>query len=365
MTYLDYNATAPIRPEVIAHVMEVMQTTGNASSVHQNGRQARRYVEQARNVIADHIGIYAAQIVFTSGGTEGNNTILSGQNWDAVLTTGCEHDAVLQSVAPLEFIPVDENGIIKLDLLKARLKALQGKKVLVSVMYVNNETGVCQPIAEIVKIVREYGAMFHSDAVQALGKIDLEYQNIQPDFLTVSAHKLGGPQGVGALIVKNKVSLASWLKGGGQEQRRRAGTENVAGIAGFGTACALAYAEMQERAALYTQWRDQAEQFLKQQGAIIFGDKVMRAPHVSNIAMPNVRSQTQLMSFDLDKISISTGSACSSGKVKSSHVLEAMSVPTDLAECAIRMSMGWQSTQQDIEAFSASWLKISQRGIQK
>lgn len=361
MIYLDYNATAPIRPEIISLVTDVMSMTGNASSVHQHGRSARRHIEQARNKIADCLGVYAAQIVFTSGGTESNNAVLSGQDWDVVLTPATEHDAVLQAKAPLELLPVDVNGIVKFDVLEALLKKHQGQKILVSVMYGNNETGVIQPLKEIADLARTYGAMFHSDAVQILGKKSIDYDAIQPDFLSFSSHKLGGPQGVGAIIVKNRVTLQAWVKGGGQEQRRRSGTENVAGIAGFGEACKMAYDEMTDLHPKLTSWRKEAENRLVKSGALIFGDKSDRLGHVINLAMPKVRSQTQLMSFDLEKISISTGSACSSGKVKSSHVLAAMGVAPEIAECAIRMSMGWNTKKDDVDAFCSAWEKIYQK----
>lgn len=363
LAYLDYNATAPVRTEVIAAMAAALAESGNPSSVHGVGRNARRRVELGRDALASRLGCRPAEIVFTSGGTEANNLALLGLGRRALLWSAVEHDSVRAVAADwpgakME-LPVDENGVLRLGALEAALTALT-EPAVVAVMLANNETGVIQPIAEIAAIVHAHGGLLHVDAIQAFGKISVHFGSLHADTLSVSAHKLGGPQGVGALVVREGVALAPLLKGGGQEQRRRAGTENVAGIVGFGVAADLIdLAHSDQVAAL----RDRLEAGLVAAApdAVIFGAGAPRLPNTLSVAMPGVGSETQIMALDLAGVHVSAGSACSSGKVQRSHVLTAMGVSDALAASALRVSLGWTSSNEDIERFLAAWLALYRR----
>jgi cysteine desulfurase len=358
-TYLDYNATAPVRPEVIDAMRAVLSAVGNPSSIHRAGRDARRAVERAREAVAALVGVVPSAVVFTSGGTEANNQALASVD-GVCLVSAIEHDSVLAAAPDERRIAVDDQSRVDPPQLACQLA--ERRPSLISVMLANNETGVIQPVAEVVGLARRHGALVHCDAVQAGGKMAIDLAALGVDFLTLSAHKLGGPQGVGALVLGDGVEPAALLHGGGQERRWRPGTENVAGIVGFGRACELALAD--DGWALRTgRLRDRLETQIAAiaPAARVFGRRVERLANTSCLTMPGVGNQTQLIHFDLAAIAVSTGSACSSGKVGPSHVLAAMGVDPDEAASAIRVSLGWASTDADIDRFVAAWTELYSR----
>ena len=348
--YLDHNATAPIRPEAVEAVRAHLGSVGNPSSVHRFGRMARLTVEEARGRVARLVGAGDSDVIFTSGGTEANNLALAAGG--RIVVSAIEHDSVLVGASDgVSTIPVNSDGIVDLQALDAMVA--DGAD-LVSVMLANNETGVVQPVAEVAAIARRHGALVHCDAVQAAGKIAIDLPALGVHMLSLSAHKLGGPGGVGALVVDGSLSIEPMLRGGGQEGRRRAGTENVAGIAGFGVAAELAGNGLESFAGLAF-LRDRLEQRLTRlaPGTRFFGASVRRLPNTSCLAAPGLDSETQVMALDLDGVAISAGSACSSGKVSVSHVLAAMGWAE--ASSAIRVSLGWNSRETDIDRFLDSW----------
>jgi cysteine desulfurase len=323
-SYLDYNATAPMRPTVREAVIGALGLSGNPSSVHAEGRAARRAVEDARAAVAALTGAAPAQVVFTGGGTEANNQALAAAAGRTVLVSAIEHDSVLEAVPAARRIAVEPSGTVDLDALD-RMLAQAGGPCLVSLMLVNNETGVVQPVAEAARIARSRGALLHCDAVQAAGRLPIDLAALGADMLTLSAHKLGGPKGVGALVLRDGLVCPPLLRGGGQEYRRRAGTENVPGIVGFGQAARDALAGLGDservdglRRSLEARIRAAAPD------APIHGETARRVANTSCIGMPGVPAETQVMAFDLAGIAVSAGSACSSGKVRPSHVLTAM-----------------------------------------
>lgn len=351
-SYLDHNATSTLRPEARAAMLAAMDCTGNASSVHGEGRAARKLIDDAREQVARAVGVIPPMVVFTSGGSEANNMVLKGAPVERIIVSAIEHPSVLQAATasgkPVGIIPVDANGVIDLGALE---ELLHGPKALVSVMLANNETGVVQPAKEVVRLAQAHGALVHSDAVQVLGKLPLNFGLLSVDFLTLSAHKSGGPFGIGAVVVRDGIALEPLIHGGGQELRRRAGTENLISIAGFGAVAGL----KQDVKAL----RDRLEAALD--GAVIFGSAVERLPNTTCFAFPGMRAETLLMALDLEGVAVSSGSACSSGKVAKSHVLAAMGVKPEISEAAIRVSLGWDTSEQDIEHFIAAWRKIRDR----
>jgi cysteine desulfurase len=364
MPYLDHNATSPLRAESRAAMEHALAIGGNPSSVHGQGRAARAEVEQAREAVAALAGARAQDVVFTSGGTEANALALWGAVQGAVeagaritrlFVSAIEHDSVLANAAALaerapglrrETIPVTADGVVDIDALRGLLREGKGR-ALVAVMAANNETGVVQPIADVAALMKENEGYLLVDAVQAIGKIP--FSAASADYVSLSAHKLGGPQGVGALIVRDGAPLAAIMLGGGQERGHRAGTENVAGIAGFGAAAKVA-------TPVPATLRDRFEVALRSAvpDVVIFGDKATRLPNTSNFALPAVSAETAVMALDLDGVMVSSGSACSSGKVKPSHVLQAMRVPEAIARSALRVSFGWNSTDKEVGAAVAS-----------
>jgi cysteine desulfurase len=358
--YLDYNATAPLKPAVIAAVSAALAETGNASSVHRSGRLARRAVETARESVAALVQAAPAQVVFTGSGTEANNLALAVARAEGrrLVVSSIEHESVLRVDESAVRALVDSDGALNLEEFERLLEA-DPRPALVSVMLANNETGVIQPIADVARIAHAHGALVHCDAVQAAGKVAIDMRALGVDMLSLSAHKLGGPQGVGALVAGDNVALRPLLAGGGQERGRRAGTENVAGIAGFGVAASLAVddlAQMNEIARL----RDDAEQRLHRvvPDAVVFGAGAQRLPNTSCIAMPGVAAETQVMALDLAGIAVSAGSACSSGRVKASHVLAAMGADAAVAGSAIRVSAGWHSKAGDFDRLVEVWTSL-------
>ena len=360
-TYLDWNATAPLRPEAAAAMSAALARCGNPSSVHRWGRAARQAVEHARSAVAALLDAPPEGVVFVSGGTEANHLALLGAGRDRVLVSAVEHDSVLRAVPEAERIPVDREGIVVPEALD-RLLAADPRPALVSVMLANNETGVVQPVAEIAAIAHANGALFHCDAVQAAGRIALDASAIGADLVTLSAHKLGGPPGVGALVVTGELELTPLLRGGGQERRRRAGTENLVGIAGFAAAAIAA----REEIAVYDRVRAlrnalEADVAEAASEAVVLGAAAPRLPNTSAIAMPGVTAETQVIALDLDGVMVSAGAACSSGKVGPSHVLEAMGVGPDLAGSTIRVSLGSTSSEADIAHFLRAWTALYRR----
>lgn len=362
--YLDYNATTPLRPQAIDAVAAALRAGGNPSSVHGPGRAARRTVEDARDRVAALVGARPAEVVFTSGGTEANALALSGSGVDGFLVSAIEHDSVLHNAPRAMPIPVDDHGVVDLAALERLLGAAPAGGTLVSVMLANNETGVIQPVAEAAALARGRGARVHCDAVQAAGKIAIDMGALGVDMLTLSAHKLGGPQGAGALVLRDGMALTPILRGGGQERGRRAGTENVPGIAGFGAAAAAAGADLVAgEAARVAALRDRLEDSVRHFAprAVIYGAGVARLANTSCIGLAGVAAETQVMALDLAGVAVSSGSACSSGKVRASHVLGAMGVAAEAAGCAIRVSLGWDSTESDVDGFLAAWCGLARR----
>jgi cysteine desulfurase len=367
-SYLDYNATAPMRPEV-RDALARGDGFGNPSSVHAEGRAARAQAEAARDKVARLVGAQAKNVIFTSGGTEANNAVLSpglrrpGGGMSRLLVGATEHVSVLDGhrfpPVAVERIPVDRNGLIDLAWLAARLARGEGEPPpLVSLQATNNETGVIQPLAQAARLVHEHGGLIHSDAVQAAGKIPLDIAELGVDVLTLSAHKLGGPKGVGAIVLASDgVETGDRLiRGGGQERGHRAGTENVPGIVAFGLAAEIAGRELARESERMRSLREACEAELRRiaPDAVVFGHSVERLPNTLSFGIPGLRAETALIAFDLEGVAVSSGSACSSGKVRRSHVLEAMGVEARLAEGAIRVSLGWNSTEEDVKAFAAA-----------
>ena len=352
-------------------MVEVLRAGGNPSSVHAAGRKARAAVETARRRVAALVGALPVEIVFTSGGTEANNLALSGAGRRRVLVSAVEHDSVLRAVPGAEIVGVDGNGVVDLAGLERALAASGAEPALVSVMLANNETGVLQPIADVVRLARAAGALVHCDAVQAAGKVPVDVHGLGVDYLSLSAHKLGGPTGVGALVVRDGAPFATDRRGGGQESNRRAGTENVAGIAGFGAAAQEAAGCAPDLAGRLAGWRDRIELSLVQIAprARVFGVDAGRVGNTSCLSMPGVPAETQVMAFDLAGVYSGAGAACSSGKVQRSAFLAAMGVPAEEAATAIRISLGWNTEPADIERLIAAWrdlyIRVAQSDISR
>jgi cysteine desulfurase len=359
-SYLDWNATAPLRLEAASAMAEAMGRWGNPSSVHRRGRAARQTLERAREAVAALLGDADPDgVVFVSGGTEANHLALLGAGRERVLVSAVEHDSVRFAVPAAEIIPVDRDGVVVLDALD-RLLAADLRPALVSVMYANNETGVLQPVADIAAITRRHGALFHCDAVQAAGKLALDAAAIGADLVTLSAHKIGGPLGTGALVVTGDTELAPLLRGGGQERRRRAGTENLLGIVGFAAAAAVSEVAAYDRVHAL---RDGLEVEIAAIApeAVVIGAGASRLPNTSAIAMPGVAAETQVVALDLDGVMVSAGAACSSGKVGPSHVLAAMRAPPEIAASTIRVSLGWNSSEAKVDHFVRAWTALYRR----
>jgi cysteine desulfurase len=356
--YFDHNATSPLKPAA-REAMVAALGLANASSVHSEGRAARAAVEGAREMLGCRLDVHPSMIVFTSGGTEANNLAVRGTQVERLVISSIEHPSVAEAARArdvvLDFVPVNGLGVVDLEGLDSLLDS-SPLPTLVSVMLANNETGVIQPVARVAEICRAHGALVHTDAIQALGKIEVRFPELGVDLMTISAHKLGGPKGVGALVVKNGVTLSPQLSGGGQELRRRAGTENVAAIAGF----AAALKENQQDS---NSLRDELEKRLQELSPqlVIFGRPVERLPNTSCFALPGMAADTVLINLDLAGIAVSTGSACASGRVARSHVLDAMGIEPKLSGAAIRASLGWNTTKADIDTFVAAWRGIIER----
>lgn len=366
--YLDYNATAPLRPEAREALLRALESPANPSSVHAAGRAARDVVEKARAQVGALVGVPAGSVTFVSGGTEANVLAIESAKVagvERIIISAVEHDAVVETAKvsglPVEILPVDEHGVADLAWLA---QALEGEgKALVCLMLANNETGVIQPVMEASQLVRARDGWLHVDAVQAAGKIPVDFSALGADTVALSAHKLGGPQGVGALIAGTRATVTRRQHGGGQERGRRAGTENVAGISAFGAA-ALAAQEGLASLAEQGHWRDALADRLKAEGAVVLGEGAERLPQTLCFAGEGFGSEVQVMNLDLAGVMVSAGSACSSGKVKASRVVEAMG-RSDLAPFALRVSGGWASTEADWikcgDAWLVAWKRIGAR----
>ena len=376
-TYLDYNATAPLRPEAQEAMIAAMAKVGNASSVHAEGRAARALIELARETIAGLMGARPRDVVFTSGATEAANTVLtprvgrpgSQAPLAKLLVSATEHVCVLNGhrfpAADVEILAVGRDGRVDVEALAARVEALTAThgpaSVMVAVQAANNETGVVQPIGAIERRIGPHGAILVVDMVQLAGKTPAMPRLAEGAIGILSAHKLGGPQGVGAIVYgSDAVHPENLIRGGGQERSRRGGTENILGIVGFAAAAEAAFAAAEGFAARVGGLRDRLEADIRAASpeAVIFGEKVERLANTSCFAVPGIAAETLVIALDLEGIAISAGSACSSGKVAPSHVLAAMAVEPRLAKAAIRVSLGWDSTESDLHLFSTAWRRV-------
>ena len=368
--YLDWNATTPLRSEAREAMAAAWDLPGNPSSVHAEGRKARRLVEDSRAAVAGAIGALPRNVAFTSGGTEANALALvpglrlkSAAPVQRLVVSAIEHASVLAGgrfpAESIGTVGVAGSGVVHLDRLRATLAS--GPPALVSVMLANNETGAVQPVAEVAEIVHASGGVLHVDAVQALGKIPFDINVVNADLVTLSAHKIGGPKGVGALVWADGVQgLEPLLRGGGQERGHRAGTENVAGIAGFGAAIKAAMLALEEDATRLESQRNRLEGGLRATpGVLIFSHDVRRLPNTTLFTISGLRAETAVIGFDLAGIAVSSGSACSSGKVQPSHVLEAMGFGRELAQGGVRLSLGWSTSDADIDRCLEAWRKLA------
>jgi cysteine desulfurase len=372
-SYFDWNATTPLRPEAIAAFADALTIMGNPSSVHAEGRAARRLVERAREQVAHLVGAKPADVTFTSSGTEANmlaltpaiETAKEKRPRDKLLMSAIEHSSVRAGGrfprAAIDDIPVDSDG--RIDLAAFADTVSKAARPLVSLMLANNETGVVQPVAEAAAIVQAAGGLLHVDAVQAAGRIACDVHALGADLLTLSAHKIGGPKGVGALVRgRDDVHFAEPLiRGGGQERGARAGTENVAGIAAFGAAAEAAQRQLAAEGAQMRALRDHLEAGLSaiSPQVVIFGNTVERLTNTTLFAFDGAKAETAVIAFDLDGVAVSSGAACSSGKVQPSHVLAAMGVSPSLLRGAVRVSLGWTTTKADVERFLSAWRKLA------
>ena len=368
--YLDWNATTPLRPEAREAMAAAWDLSGNPSSVHTEGREARRLLEHARASIAAAVGAITQNVVFTSGGTEANALALtpglrrgSGLAVERLLVSAIEHASVLAGgrfpVEATSTVGVTRSGVVDLDHLRA---SIEGEPpALVSLMLANNETGAVQPVAEAAEIVHAAGGLLHVDAIQALGKIPFDVNTMNADLVTLSGHKIGGPKGVGAVIrAEGLLGLHPLLRGGGQELGFRAGTENVAGIVGFGAAVKAAVDTLENDAIGLENLQNRLETGLRQTpGLIVFSDRVSRLPNTTLFTVPGLKAETAVIGFDLAGIAVSSGSACSSGKVQPSHVLKAMGFGPKLAQGAVRLSLGWSTSEADIDRCLEAWRKLA------
>jgi cysteine desulfurase len=370
--YFDWNATAPLRDEARRAMAAALDLPGNASSVHAEGREARKWVEGARAAVASAVGALPRNLVFTSGGTEANAFALAphlsrgaGPAVERLVVSAVEHPSVLAGgrfpQTTIKRIRVTRDGVVDLDHLRELLRG--SPPALVSIMLANNETGAIQPIVEVAEIVHAAGGLLHVDAVQAFGKIPLDMSELGADLLTLSAHKIGGPKGVGALVLAEGVTAPEpLLRGGGQELSRRAGTENVAGIIGFGAAVTAAMAGLPSESGRLQGLQRRLEDGLRlTPGVILFSESARRLPNTTLFTNPGLRAETAVIGFDLAGIAVSSGSACSSGKVQPSHVLEAMGFDPEIAQGAVRLSMGWSTRDADVDRCLEGWRMLEGR----
>lgn len=364
--YLDYNASGLVRPEVQDVIAKALADNGNPSAVHAAGRRARARIEAARAQVAELVGADPTAVIFSSGGTESNaQAIVSALNvgCDRLIVGATEHPCVAEAAtasgAPVEVLPVDANGVVDLDVLELLLA--NGGPAVVAIHHANNESGVIQPVVEAAALVRRAGGWLHVDAIQSAGKIAVDMRTLDADSLTLSAHKLGGPQGVGALVLKPGREAVRILHGAGQERGLRAGTENVPGIAGFGTAADCAARDLY-LASEHKAWRDAAEAMVRAAGATIIGGTVQRLPNTLFMAVEGWDSPQQLITLDLQGVMVSAGSACSSGKTKPSKAISAMGLH-HLATGGVRVSGGWNTVESDWDRFAEAWIAAYEKHL--
>ncbi|MCE3231979.1 MAG: nifS [Rickettsiaceae bacterium] len=356
--YLDHNATVSIEPEVQSAMLEVMGLPFNPSSTHSFGRKAHGIIETSRNKVATLAGATDCRVIFTASGTEANNLAVKGVTGYRPMVSAIEHISVLKPAKDngCIVVPVTNDGNINIEALD-KLLAMEKSKCVVSIMLANNETGIIQPIKKVVEIAHRYGAIVHTDAAQCFGKIPVNMNDLGVDMLSISAHKFGGPQGAAALIAKKNVPLHAEITGGGQELGFRAGTQNVAAIYGFGMSAELVYNNISSDIEyLRNQLETEIKAFAPE--VVVFGHNQNRLPNTSYLTMSNVQAETQLIHFDINGIAVSAGSACSSGKIETSHVLKAMGVTDSIAKTTIRVSLGKNNTKNDIEAFILAWKQL-------
>lgn len=355
--YLDWAATAPVLPEAVAAVAEALREVGNPASVHAFGRRARARLEAARRTVARSFGVDPDGVVFTSGGTEANQLALY-QARGPILVTAIEHSCILEAVPQAPRIPVRAAGVV--DLAAAERLIFEHRPALVACQLANNETGAIQPVAELARLARAHGARVHVDAVQAAGKLDCAPEALGADTVAVSAHKLGGPMGVGALLARPGVALIPRQPGGGQEGGRRAGTPNLPGIVGFAAALErVARIDWSPIAALRAQLEANVRRIAPE--LVIVAEAVPRLPTISCLLLEGLTAETQLVALDLEGIAVSAGAACSSGKLAPSHVLLAMGYTQAQARCAIRVSLGWSTGSEEIARFLVAWERLYKR----
>lgn len=360
--YCDYNAGAPVRAEAAVALSRALALGGNGSSVHGFGRRARAVIEDAREHVAQGVGARAENVVFTSGATEALHLALSAAGAAGIIVSAVEHDAVFEQAAKQRHCvvaPVDSDGVIDLDGL-ARMLANAPKPALLALQHANNETGVIQPVAKAAALCRQHGALLLVDAAQTFGRVAVSIADLDATFLVVSSHKLGGPPGAGALILAPGAPFVTTRFGGGQERGRRPGTENMPALAGFGVGVEWALREMPEEMSRLAALRDRFESKLPGD-AIVFGANASRLPNTSNFALPGLSAETAVIGMDLEGVAVSSGAACSSGKVRVSRVLTAMGVAPALAKAALRVSFGHASREEDVDATLAALAKIASR----
>ena len=360
--YLDHNATTPVHPEVLEAMLPYYKDKfGNASSIHGFGREVKVALEDSREKVAKLINAGPNEIYFTSGGTESDNLAIKGtafanrKKGKHIITSKIEHHAVLESCKFLEkegfevtYLPVDKYGFIDPDDLK---KAMRKDTILVSLMYANNEVGTIEPLEELCKITKENGIYFHTDAVQAMGKIPVDVQKLNVDMLSISAHKIYGPKGVGAIYIRKGTRITPWSHGGSHERSRRAGTENVPGMVGLAKALEIAYRDMEEQSRYLKNLSEAFYKKLTQAIPDVFlnGDLEKRIPNTLNLSFKAVEGESIILSLDLKGVAVSTGSACASGSLEPSHVLSAMGIPPEIVQGAIRFSFGRENTMEDVD----------------
>ncbi len=364
--FFDNNATTKIADEALQAMLLAYSEPLNQSSIHSFGRNARRISNQAREHIKQLLGAENYQVIFTSGGTEANNLALLGFKDYQIITSAIEHPAVYNVALKKDgkIAKVDSDGVVDIADLETKIKALDSKNFIVSVMLANNETGAIQPIKAIAKLTHQYGGLMHSDIVQAFGKINIDLEDLNVDMASISAHKLNGPQGIGALLIRKSLDIEPITFGSSQEGGKRPGTVNVAGCAGFGEACRLAVEKIEKYKKL-AELRDYLENSLQKiaeeinvNNLVVFSKKVLRLPNTSYIATKGIDNQTQLIDFDLNGIAVSIGAACSSGSSKTSRVLKAMNVSDELSNNTIRVSLGLKNTKEEVDKFIEVWKNL-------
>lgn len=366
--YLDFNATEPLRTEARAAMLAAMDVIGNPSSVHAEGRAARAVVETAREQVAALVHAKPGEVVFTSGATEANAHALTGRAWRAVLVGNAEHASVLAPARRLDVprteLPCRADGVQEIAAVEEWIASQPegSAPAFASIALANGETGVLQPVAELAALCEPHGVVVHSDAVQAAGRVPVDFDALGLGLMSLSAHKMGGPKGAGALVVRDGLPLDAFLAGGGQERRRRAGTENIIGIAGFGAAAAAARCDLEEMARVRA-LRDGLEAELKRNTpeCVVIGAESERTPNTTLVAMPGKLAETLVIKLDLAGMAVSAGAACSSGKVGTSHVLDAMGLDPAIARSAVRISIGRATTKEELKRFVVAWQAATRR----